>query len=266
MIAVYLNVSVGEERIYLRGGVSVDDPLSVIVPPTFSNLEICTSYSHATGCESIKAGSTDGYLLNISATPQIEPLSGCSTYDSNGDGHVTIDEIVRVVTVALHGCPEEIRFSLIEGSSLAINSVPGSLPSPPEPLSGTFTVVRARPYIPNTVFALVLIDVEFQTPSGTLIRAGSLPGKCGSEIDTGIGCIQTLTFARNVLTMYAVVNLDGREVGLNGEGPTTATGEPSVIENLEVCGAGTDRAVSCFSIQTGAEAGYVLTIFAVREG
>ena len=38
------------------------------------------------------------------------PLSDCLSFDANGDGIVTVDEIVKAVNAALNGCALSVRF------------------------------------------------------------------------------------------------------------------------------------------------------------
>jgi hypothetical protein len=90
-------------------------------------------------------------------------------------------------------------------------------------------------------------------------------GCSGFDLDLGIGCIQTLTFDRDLVVMNAFLVIDDQPVGVNGEGPFSGNGQTPVFSDLEVCGAGIDRPVSCESIHAGVEGGYILRIFATPE-
>lgn len=157
-----------------------------------------------------------------------------------------------------------IRYRLTAGSQILFSPPsPVEAPTVVEPLSGTFTVVRAQPRPLNTIFAFTITGIDFHGGSQFIVTDGN-PMPIGCALETSLGCIQALTFEypRRV-HMFARVSVNGQEVGLNGSGSLDDENDPPTIENLEACGVGIDRSVDCEAVYGGTETGYVLTIFAV---
>jgi YVTN family beta-propeller protein len=58
-------------------------------------------------CDGNGAVSVDELVRNVAAALGIAPPAECPTSDVNGDGQTTIDELVAAVNNALKGCPDE---------------------------------------------------------------------------------------------------------------------------------------------------------------
>lgn len=49
-------------------------------------------------------------MVNIALDPNANPVSGCTPGDANNDGAITVDEIIQAVNNALSGCPTATAF------------------------------------------------------------------------------------------------------------------------------------------------------------
>jgi len=144
-----------------------------------------------------------------------------------------------------------IAYSLTAGSQI-VSSPPPPMKAPTivQPLSGTFTVVRAAPPGPNTLLNFAITDIRFQSADFTIMG------------NTGFIGVFTIPIPLQA-QVSATVSINGRSVGLNGSGPFDANANPPTFHDLEVCGGEGESAVSCDAIHAGSEGGYSLTLFAV---
>jgi len=75
------------------------DILSIDVTPTASPTPLCQGDCDGDGMVTI-----DEILSLVPVTLQILPLDHCDAADPDGDGGITIDDIIRAVSNALNGC------------------------------------------------------------------------------------------------------------------------------------------------------------------
>jgi len=144
---------------------------------------------------------------------------------------------------------------------------PAPTPSPPAPevLSGTFTVVCGEPppptpAVPNEVFLFTITGVNFQTPSGlTVIGVESAQFGCYGQ--SGLGCMEALTFDQLRVYMSLVVSINGERVEMGGAGFWQGSSSWPTFENIEICGTVAGPPGGCEAIHLGAS-GYGLKIFA----
>jgi hypothetical protein len=134
--------------------------------------------------------------------------------------------------------PATITYRLTEGSTiLFMPPTPGPTPPAPQPLSGTFTVVRSEPQPPNTLFQFTITDMDLQAGPGFSVTSGQL-GPFGCAGETAVGCIDATTIdPLSRLRMLVVVSINGQQVGLDGTAPRAGDTVPPVLANVEVCGA-----------------------------
>jgi len=180
--------------------------------------------------------------------------------DRNGDGHVTVDEIVDAVNNALTDCMAPLAtpapnatltYRLLEDSRITfVPAEGGSVVQ--EPLSGTFAAVRADSPAPNTLVAFTITDIAVQSAHYSV---------------TGTGYFDVTTLA---IPLQVFVHLEARindaPIGMNGGGLyNTCDAPPTFRGGLEICGGAADRAVECTAIDSASDSGYSLMLFAVPE-
>ncbi len=214
--------------------------------------------------------------------------------DCNGDGRVTIDEIIGIVSLILSG--EATTCSVFPGLDIrgvitAVNSAlrgcqaftyrltpPSTIVyGPPvatdgvfleEPLSGTFVAVPGYRGDPNSLFYFSITSVQFQ--SATLTVSGHR------------GNIATFTLSdEGTVAPVLSVSINGRELELCGASTFSVfSGEcppeqpvceyPPGFEGLDICATPGEPLLCgtpmCETIRTGSRSGYSLTLFAVPEG
>lgn len=244
-------------------------------------------------CQSVKLVIALAFVLAIS-TNRGGAQTGCIG-DCNGDGQVTVDEIITGVAIILGDAPPTAcsAFDPCSGGSIGLhvdcllaaidnllNGCPGPTPTPPptltetiryqltagsqivssppppmkeltilQPLSGTFTVVRAPTPGPNTLLRFSVTNIRFQ--SADFAIAG----------DNGYIDVSTIPIPLQA-QMSATVSINGRSVGLNGSAPFDSSANPPTFHDLEVCGSEGGAFVSCEAIHAGSAGGYSLTLFA----
>ncbi|MFI5398229.1 MAG: hypothetical protein ACHQ9S_22050 [Candidatus Binatia bacterium] len=99
----------------------------------------------------------------------------------------------------------------------------GAAPSPPEPLAGTFDVVRLEPLPPNTQFAFSIVRLQFSSKSYLVT------GNTGTIVAT--------FDPESPLSVHMPVSINGRPVDLAGiiESPDTFTaGWPPAFRGVVV--------------------------------
>jgi hypothetical protein len=79
----------------------------------------------------------------------------------------------------------------------------------------------------------------------------------------GMGGIEALTFYPDYAYFGSRLLIAGEPIVASGQGMTDRAHFPPSFTDLELCGGGTDHAVSCEAIRAGVEGGYVLTLSAV---
>ena len=209
-----------------------------------------------------------------SAPRSVEPPSCFG--DCDGDGIVTIDEVVTLVSTALgnnlqltcpwppnpphvaeilgavnsllFGCPNTTAYELTDQSQIAISQRSGEqLAIASEPLTGTFTLVPAEPPpVKNTLFYYYISQLDFH---GTTVN-----------IHSDYGNMSTSTLELDSISAYVVTTINGTGAQMFGGGP--AAPFPASIE-LELCGVpDPPHGGSCEAIRSGQEEGYIVTIVA----
>jgi hypothetical protein len=230
-------------------------------------------------------------MISTNTDADSGPVPICNG-DCNGDGIVTIEEIILIVNIilgndaimcadifpergidavilavnsSLRGC-EMFTYHLVPPSSIVLSaSRQDGTSIVEEPLSGSFTAVpSASPRGgANSIFYFRLTNLRFQSDSSTV------SGERGE--------IATFTLSpEGTVATIASVSIDG--LGLDLCGVTTFAvfrvpyppGEyPPTFDGLEVCATPGDPSLCqipmCEEIRTGSRSGYALTLFAVPD-
>lgn len=196
--------------------------------------------------------------------------------DCEGDGTVTIAEVILLVRIALgstpsgacptagdpgivtlvgavdsllSGCPDTFTYGLTEGSAVvATVQTRQGIVSIREPLTGTMTMRRIDPPpVKNTFFYFTILDVDF--------RGGDLV-----TIQANTGNLSASTQVFDELSAFIPAVIDGVGVQLSGIGPRA---DFPNLRQLEICGPpDPPHAVSCEGIRAGLEDGYSVIISA----
>jgi hypothetical protein len=172
------------------------------------------------------------------------PAEACPTVDDPG-----IETLVAAVDNLLSGCPEIVTYQLTEGSLVvATLRSQQDVISIREPLTGTMTMRKIEPPpVKNTLFYFGILDVDFR-------------GKDRIAIHASTGNLSASTQVFDDLSAFMPAVIDGVGVQLSGIGPRAAF--PNLTQ-LELCGPqDPPHAVSCEAIRAGLEEGYSVTIFA----
>lgn len=197
--------------------------------------------------------------------------------DCNGDGTVTIDEVVLLVSSALgntvqrgcpllpnrphiaeiggavnsllFGCPNTITYELADESQIAISQRSGEqLVIVHEPLTGTFTLVPVEPPpVKNTLFYYYISQLDFRGAT--------------ANVHAVYGNLSASTLELEYVAASIVTTINGTGAQLFGSGPAAAF--PAMVQ-LELCGVpDPQHGASCETIREGQEEGYIITIEAV---
>lgn len=172
------------------------------------------------------------------------PSDACPTADDPG-----IDTLVAAVDNLLSGCPEIVTYRLTEGSVVvATLQSQQDIVSIREPLTGTMTMRRIEPPpVKNTLFSFTILDVDFRGEDRITVHAST-------------GNLSASTQVFDELSAFMPAVIDGVGVQLFGIGPRA---EFPNLRQLELCGPpDPPHAVSCEAIRAGLEEGYSVTIFA----
>ncbi len=186
----------------------------------------------------------DELLIGVNIALGNAVVGRCLSFDADGDNSVTVNEVVRVVEVALNGCnlaaTDAIPYRLVSDSTIV--SPEAGDPPKRESLNGTFVLVPTTPQPPNTLFDFTIQRIRF--------RSGAFVGS-SYAIDGGMGFISATTLdPTQPLTIRATVTIDGEPVQLEGRGSseTFSTDPHPTFTGLKLSGSG-----------------YQLTIFALPE-
>ena len=229
-------------------------------------------------------------LLAIDEATLALPPSTCAG-DCNRDHSVTIDELVlqvrralgdsraacsdpspgsgivglvRAVNSGLHACGIPVTYRLTDASTILRSVGDGSAPSI-ERLSGTLTVVDTLDPPPNCWVSLSVVDVDFRSEQNLAITEHRGKGRgCGE--DTAAGCLHVLSFDfPHTLRGGITLAIGGQTILFIGEADEENYPDRfPPIRNLVLCGRGSPL-TECQAIQSGAAAGYYVTINAVVE-
>lgn len=202
--------------------------------------------------------------------------------DCDGDGTVRVNEIVLVVDTLLGSVPAGACLSptcedgsiacVVQAVDNALNGCTAPTPTPAASITYDLVIGNLGRFIPDRAPAVQLLSGTFQAgitrreggDQITLTRIDFRGGSLEPIVVTGSGVIDVP--AADLLTMTAMVSINGESFEMRGEEPTSVlSGYPPTIDHITVCGA-PDGAVSCDALQAGTAAGYALTITAVPEG
>lgn len=258
---------------------------------------VCPKYPCLLGTCQVVAASCACVPGIVTPTPTPTSVSAC-VGDCDGDGRVSINELVRGVDIALGALPPSAcpsfdcpctLLSCLPDIGCLLQGVNNALSGCPTPTPLPTTSVRYRlidgskivysPGLPQMgpvveeplagAFTAIPASVEPVLPN-TLLAFTIVDIEFLSThftvAGTGSGDVTTLQIP---LTLYvsATVTINGQQASLSGGGPYDGGRPlPTAVRDLEVCGGPVDRAVTCEAIQAGTDSGYSLTIFAVPEG
>jgi hypothetical protein len=238
-VAMHATASIDGQAVELSG----DEPLSVLLdyPPTIRYLQICGAPGSTLTCDAVSSAGS-GYEVFIVAQPEASQTP---------------------VPTPTPTPTFPIRYRLVEGSTIAFRPLtPGAALFVPEPLSGSFTVVRCQSFMPNTLFLFTIETMDLASASYSVTGAEPQPVACSEAM--GIGYLEASTLYPGVY-MFARVSINGETIGFNGSGEFGRGGERPTVQNLEACGVAEDRSVDCRAIHDGTDGGYDVTLFAVPD-
>ncbi len=202
--------------------------------------------------------------------------------DCDGDGKVTVDEILSITRIALGAepmaaCPNLANPPAIDDTIGAVNNALYDCPTIYQltdgstltgatgvaQVTGTLTVVRGAPSDPNALFSYSVAALELRTTDGKVITGAAAEGLgCGGSF--GVGCITLRTLSRFHMSVSVVVRIDDQLIQLAGSapysGPYGNLTAPPPIENARICGS-LDGSITCESFSDGT-GGYAVTLFA----
>jgi len=200
--------------------------------------------------------------------------------DCDGDGAVTVDELIVMVNITLGSaataaCParecgaESSEISIqcnVAAIRNALNGCPGQGPAGPIPYRlEAGGLGRYAPPGRSTGQAVIAgsfdVTVSADGRDLTLTDVSFRLGGLNPTFITGDGVIEVAEH----LSLRADLSIDGQQVELAGEAPLSALwGNPPSILDVTLCGAPAG-AVSCATLSAGEAAGYALSFSAAPQ-
>ena len=194
-----------------------------------------------------------------------QPTTACPI-DANGDGFVTVDELIAAVNSVLIGCtPGATPSPTATEATTVYRLVEGStILSSPAPV-GANGLTLEEPL--SGTFAVV------SRPSGGPFCLNTILCLAVTEVQflsahftvTGsTGQILQTTFQPDFVSMNLTTDINGQSILLGGFGPFDANSVfPPPFNAVQICGAPAGLGGTCAGIRAGSDMGYDVMIFAV---
>lgn len=200
----------------------------------------CTSALCGADCDGNGRVTVDELVTGVDIALKPSDLDRCARMDVNGDGAVTVDELVTAVNATLGGCVDRGQTVYRLVSDSGISPPPEAGQRITEGLNGAFIVAPAIP-APNSLFDFSIKRLHFRSS-----------GFFGTPyvVDGSAGRISASTLDPSQLTAELAATINGQAVALSGvsSAETFTTDEHPTFQGVGLSGGG-----------------YELTLFAIPE-
>lgn len=176
----------GEHRAVVtlrRGAQRIDVPVRVWIE---GGVAACTG-----DCDGDATVTVDEIIKGVSIALGTTSLAACARFDAGGDGNVTVDEIVTAVNHALAGCPSQVP-----------TPTPTSMPSMSRTRTSTATpTLTSVPSTPTPTPTLV-------APPTATVATSATPTRTATPTATVTATVTTLEFCRVLAPPLAIPDAD----------------------------------------------------------
>jgi hypothetical protein len=188
----------------------------------------CTGDCNGNGIVSV-----DELLAGVNIALGVAPLSACASFDTNNDRRVTVDELLAAVNFALTGCAPTVAPTPASTPTATPTSGPNQ--APVLPCSGVYQAFTGQE---------IQFPIAASDPDGDALQytAGSLPD--GAQLDAHTGILTWTPLAQQIGPSYIPVTVsDNRTPPLTAQSELTFEVTPSDACTQVTC----DPATGCES-------------------
>jgi len=169
-------------------------------------------------CDGDGSVTVDELLRGVNIALEIVPISACPALDANGDGAVTVNELLNGVNNALNGCPA----TPTPTATATETATPTATPRPNQaPLVSCFNLYRTYPGYP------IRVVLDAMDPDGDALHYASTTLPAGAQLDASSGVLTWIPSGDQVGPNYVTFTVtDEADLPLSTDGMIAFEVEP----------------------------------------